>query len=68
MKAASAACCDSAGGHRVKLPVRVSTARRRRSGTSIQPSRQPVMHQYLEKLFTTIASRENSQAVCSCPV
>ena len=42
----------------VKLPVSAPTAVRSRSGSSIQPSRQPVMHQYLENEFTTIASRD----------
>ena len=37
----------------VKLPVRQSTARLSSSGTSIQPSRHPVIAKYFEKLLTT---------------
>ncbi len=60
--AAVAACWDSAGGQMVKLPVRQSTARSSRSGTSSQPSRQPVIAKYLENELTTMASRENCHA------
>ena len=47
----------------VKLPVRTSTARRSRSGTSIQPIRHPVIEKYFENELKTIASREVSQAL-----
>ena len=50
MKAARQARWASTGGQIVKLPVSTSTARRSRSGTSIQPIRQPVIEKYLEKL------------------
>lgn len=50
----------------VKLPVSTSTARRSRSGTSIQPSRHPVMEKYFEKEWSTTASREACQAVACC--
>ncbi len=46
----------------MKLPVSTSTGRRSRSGTSIQPIRQPVIEKYLEKEEKTTASREVSQA------
>ena len=62
MKAASAACWASAGGQIVKLPVSTSTGRRSRSGTSIQPIRQPVIEKYFENELNTTASREVSQA------
>src|SRR3954447_18099896 len=63
VEAATAARWGSAGGQIVKLPVRRSTARRSRSGTSSQPSRQPVIEKYLEKELTTIASREVAHAL-----
>ena len=46
----------------MKLPVSTSTGRRSRSGTSIQPIRQPVMEKYFENDENTTASREVSQA------
>ena len=46
----------------VKLPVSTSTGRRRSSGTSIQPSRQPVIEKYLLKEPNTMAEREVCQA------
>ena len=46
----------------VKFPVRQSTARCSSCGTSSQPSRQPVIAKYFEKLFTTTASRDVSHA------
>ena len=49
MKAAMAAYWLSTGGQMVKLPVSTSTGRRRSSGTSIQPSRQPVIEKYLRE-------------------
>ena len=62
VNAATAACCDSTGGQMVKFPVRQSTVRRSTSGTRSQPSRQPVMAKYLEKLLTTNAFRDVCQA------
>ena len=46
----------------MKFPVRQSTARRNSLGTSSQPSRQPVIAKYFEKLFTTMALRDVCQA------
>ncbi len=46
-----------------KFWVRHSTGRIRSSGSTIQPTRQPVMEKYLEKLFTTIAFGLNAAAV-----
>ena len=62
MNAATAAVCGSVGGQIEKFPVRQSTARCSAFGTSSQPSRQPVIAKYFEKLFTTMASREVSHA------
>ena len=53
LNAARHARCASTGGQIVKLPVSTSTARRSRSGTSIQPMRQPVIEKYFEKLPNT---------------
>ena len=61
--AARQARWEITGGQIVKLPVSTSTARRSRSGTSIQPIRQPVIEKYLEKLEKTTASRLVSQAL-----
>ena len=47
----------------MKFPVSTSQARRSRSGTSIQPIRQPVIEKYLLKLANTTASRLVSQAL-----
>ena len=67
--AATAAFCGRVGGQMEKFPVRQSTARSSGRGTSSQPSRQPVIAKYFEKLFTTIASREvsHAQLVCGAP-
>lgn len=62
VNAATAASCGSTGGQMVKLPVRRSTARLSSRGTSIHPSRQPVIAKYFEKLFITTDSREVSHA------
>ncbi len=62
VKAATQAHCAMTGGQIVKLPLSTSTARRSRSGTSIQPIRQPVIEKYLENELNTIASREVSHA------
>ncbi len=62
MNAATAAYCGSTGGQMVKFPVRQSTARRNSAGTSSQPSRQPVIAKYFEKLLTTTALRDVCQA------
>ena len=61
-KAAHAANCARTGGQIVKLPVSTSTGRRSRSGTSIQPIRQPVIEKYFENELNTTASREVSHA------
>ena len=63
LNAARQARCASTGGQIVKLPVSTSAARRSRSGTSIQPIRQPVIEKYLLKLAKTTASRLVSQAL-----
>src|SRR5829696_315598 len=69
VKAATAAVCESTGGQMVKLPVRRSTARCSSVGTSNQPSRQPVIAKYFEKLLTTTASRDvcHAQLVAGAP-
>ena len=56
---------EPAGGQTVKLPVRQSTGRSSRGGSSSQPSRQPVIEKYFENELTTIASRlaAHAQAV-----
>ena len=46
----------------MKLPVSTSTGRRSRSGTSIQPIRQPVIEKYFENDEKTTASRDVSHA------
>ena len=63
------ATCGSAGGQMVKFPVRQSTARCSSCGTSSQPSRQPVIAKYFEKLLTTTASRDvcHAQLVAGAP-
>ena len=53
----------STGGQMVKLPVSTSTGRRRSSGTSIQPSRQPVIEKYLLNEPKTTPVREVCQAL-----
>ena len=62
MNAATAAYWASTGGQIVKLPVRTSTGRRRSSGTTIQPSRQPVIEKYFENEPKTTPVREVCQA------
>src|SRR3954469_5985452 len=62
VKAATAACCASAGGQMVKLPVSTSTGRRRSSGTSIQPSRHPVIEKYFENDPNVTPVRDVCQA------
>src|SRR5215213_10192900 len=57
-----AAYWASAGGQIVKLPVSTSTGRRMSSGTSIQPSRQPVIEKYLENDPKVTPVREVCQA------
>ena len=47
----------------VKLPVSTSTGRRRSSGTSIQPRRQPVIEKYLRNDPNTTPVREVCQAL-----
>ena len=66
MNAATAAYWRGAGGQMREVAGQAVDRRARSSaGTSIQPSRQPVIEKYLEKLFTTIASREVRQALAS---
>ena len=43
--------------------ARHSTGRTRSSGSTIQPTRQPVIEKYLEKLLMTMAFRLNAAAV-----
>ena len=62
MKAAIAACCAGTGGQSAKLPASASKAAHRSDGTRAQPSRQPVIPQYLENDDTTTASRSWDQA------
>ena len=49
-------CCDSVGGTRNRLPAKRRIGSTSVAGTTAQPSRQPVMHQYFENVFTTTAS------------
>ena len=46
-----------------RLPASLSTSNTNGSGTTIQPSRKPVMPKYLEKLLMTNTSSPNSSAV-----
>jgi hypothetical protein len=62
VKAAIAAYWLSTGGQIVKLPVSTSTGRRRSSGTSIQPRRQPVIEKYLLNDPKTTPVRDVCQA------
>ena len=57
----------STGGQMVKLPVSTSTGRRRSSGTSIQPSRQPVIEKYFVNEPKTTPVREVCQALDRSP-
>ena len=50
------------GGHKVKVPASASKAPSRSAGTRLQPSRHPVIPQYLENEEITMASRSCSQA------
>src|SRR3546814_16702352 len=54
------ACCAREGGVRNRLPMRARAVSIRSGGKTTQPSRQPAMEKYLEKLFTTTASGANS--------
>ena len=67
MKAAIAAYWLSTGGQMVKLPVSTSTGRRRSSGTSIQPRRQPVIEKYFENDPNTTPVREVCQRAIGGP-
>src|SRR5690606_22994351 len=52
----------SAGGHSATLPARASTGASRSSGSTSQPSRQPVIAQNFEKEVTTIAPWSRKRA------
>ena len=68
VNAATAAICASAGGQMAKFPARQSTARRRSSGSSSQPSRQPVIAKYFEKLSPRwLPRRLPAQLVAGAP-
>src|SRR5688500_20330740 len=54
--AASATCCESVGGTRNRLPAKRRIGSTSVAGTTAQPRRQPVMHQYFENVLTTPAS------------
>ena len=62
MNAATAAYCEIAGGHTVMFDASRCSARRRSAGTSIQPSRQPVIEKYFDTEPITTDSREVSHA------
>ncbi len=47
--------------------ARHSTDRNRSGGTTIQPSRQPVMLKYFEKLFTRITCPPSPAALAAGP-
>jgi len=49
--------------HRKKLTARLSAASSSSSGSTSQPSRQPVIPKYFEKLETMMASESASSAV-----
>ena len=53
VKQASAARCDGVGGEMYRFCASFSRSRTWRSGATIQPSRQPVMLKYFEKLEMT---------------
>ena len=64
-KAASAANWDAVGAEMKKFWASRVTGATRFSGTTAQPSRQPVIEKYLEKLFTTTASGSQARAVAA---
>ena len=52
IKAASAACCAIVEAQMKRCCASFSNARTSGSGSTTQPSRQPVMQKYFEKLLT----------------
>ena len=62
-KAASAAICDSVGTEIARFCCSRSIGRTSGSGTTIQPTRQPVMQKYFENELITSACGESSAAV-----
>ncbi len=63
--AASAASCPRCGALIAMFCARHSTGRIRSSGSTIQPTRQPVMLQYLLKLLITTGEPGRAAAVVS---
>src|SRR5205814_9884894 len=61
-KHASAACRASVEGEMKRFCASFSTSRTIPDGTTIQPSRQPVIWKYLEKLLMTNTSSPDSTA------
>ncbi len=66
-KQASAACCATADGQMYRFCASRSSAATIEAGATSQPSRQPVMLKYLEKLLSTIASSSSARAVVGAP-
>ena len=62
VKHASAACCASVDAQMKKFCASFSTAALIDDGTTSQPSRQPVMLKYFEKLLMTITSSPSDSA------
>ena len=60
------ACCASAGGESATLPASASTGPTSSSGSTSQPSRQPVIAQYFENEFTTTAPWPTNVAAVAC--
>ncbi|MEZ5135202.1 MAG: hypothetical protein R2699_09165 [Acidimicrobiales bacterium] len=63
MNAAHAASCGNVGGATVRFCARRSTGAASSSGSTSQPTRQPVIEKYLEQLCTTTASSLDAAAV-----
>ncbi len=58
--AASAPFCRKGGTHDVLYSIMLNRASVTHSGVTIQPMRQPVIAQLLEKLFTTMSGSSGS--------
>ncbi len=67
MKHAIAACCASVDAQMYRFCESFSKAAAVDGGTTSQPSRQPVMWKYFEKLLTTTTSSPSSSAVRGWP-
>ena len=62
-KAAQAACCAAAGAEMKRCCASFSNPRTAVGGSTTQPSRQPVMQKYFEKLLMITTSPGKSSAV-----